>query len=285
MAGPRIDIHPHVISPDTEKYPLAPVGGKRSAWSAASHSLTPDQLIAAMDEAGVQKAAVVQSSTTYGYDNSLVADSVAAYPDRLTGVCSIDMMAPDAVTTLRHWMDRGCTGLRLFTTASTMPGQAGWLNDPATDPVWRLASEVRMAICIQARIEGLDMLRDMMDRFPDVPIVLDHIGHPDLSDGPPYKAAAPAFALASYEQLAVKLTPYNLKCAREGKATPESFLPRLVEAFGPGRIAWGSNYPASPGTLTASIEDMETALSFLPQGDLDLVMGGTAARLYPALAR
>lgn len=284
MAGPRIDIHPHVISPDTEKYPLAPIGGKRSTWSASSHSLTPDQLVEAMDDAGVRQAAVVQSSTTYGYDNSLVADAVAAYPDRLTGVCSIDMLAPDAVATLRHWMDRGCTGLRLFTTASTMPGQAGWLNDPATYPIWQFASEVGMAICIQARIEGLGMLRDMMGRFPGVPIVLDHIGHPDLSDGPPYDAAGPAFALASYEQLVVKLTPYNLKCAREGMATPETFLPRLVEVFGPGRIAWGSNYPASPGTLPESIAAIETALSFLAQDDLDRVMGGNAARLYPALS-
>jgi len=237
-----------------------------------------------MDAAGVRKAAVVQSSTTYGYDNSLVADAVAAFPDRLTGVCSIDMLAPDAVETLRMWMARGCTGLRLFTTASTMPGQAGWLNDPATFPIWALVSEARMPICIQARIEGLGMLRDMMDRFPDVPIVLDHLGHPDLSDGPPYEAASPAFAMASYEQLVVKLTPYNLKCAREGKATPETFYPMLVETFGAGRIAWGSNYPASPGSLSELMNDTTAALSFLSGDDLDLVMGGTAARLYPVLA-
>ena len=180
-------------------------------------------------------------------------------------------------------MARGCTGLRLFTTATTMPGQAGWLGDPATYPVWAFAAEVGLPICVQARMEGLPMLRDLMDRFPRVPVVLDHIGHPDLSDGPPYDAAGPALALASYAQLVVKITPFNLQCAREGKATPETFLRRLVEAFGADRIAWGSNFPASSGTLSDLVKAMEDAFSFLAEDDLDRVMGATAARLYPAL--
>jgi hypothetical protein len=85
MAGLRIDIRPHVVSPDTETYPLAPVDGIRSVRSASQKSLTPEQLVVAMDAAGVAKAAVVQSSTAHGHDNRLVADAVAAYPDRFTG--------------------------------------------------------------------------------------------------------------------------------------------------------------------------------------------------------
>lgn len=280
----RLDIHPHVISPDTDAYPLAPVGGKRSVWSADKVSLTPDELVAAMDVAGIARAALVHSSTTYGFDNSLVADAVAAHPDRFTGVCSVDVLVPDAVGTLRHWMDRGCTGLRLFTTGTTNWDQAQWLNDPATFPVWEFASDVRLPIALQVRCEGLGMVRDLMERFPDVPVVLDHLAHPDLTAGPPYASADPALALASYPQLVVKLTPVVLRRARDGKATTSTFLPRLFEAFGADRIAWGSNYPASPGTLAELLADTLDALSFLPEDDLNRVMGGTAARVYPALA-
>jgi predicted TIM-barrel fold metal-dependent hydrolase len=284
MTAVRLDIHPHVISPDTDTYPLAPVGGKRSVWSADKVSLTPVQLVEAMDAAGVAKAALVHSSTTYGFDNSLVADAVFAFPDRFTGVCSVDVLAPDAVATLRHWLDRGCTGLRLFTTGTTMLQQADWLNDPATYPVWEFAAETGLPISIQARAEGMGMLRDLMDRFPAVPIVLDHLAHPDLTAGPPYAAVEPVLALASYRQLVVKYTPVILRRARDGKATPESFLPRMVEAFGADHIAWGSNYPASPGTLADLLAESEAALSFLSRDEIDQVMGGTAARLYPALA-
>lgn len=284
MAGLKFDIHPHVISPDTEKYPLAPVGGKRSVWSADKASLTPDQLVVAMDTAGVAKAALVHSSTTYGFDNSLVADAIAAHPDRFTGVCSVDVLAPDAVEKLRHWMARGCTGLRLFTTGTTMMQQADWLNDPATYPAWNYAAEIGLPICIQARAEGMGMLRDLMDRFPQVPIILDHLAHPDLTGGPPYAEVEPVLALASYEQLVVKYTPVILRRARDGKATPETFLPKLFDAFGADHIAWGSNYPASPGTLSDLVKESESALSFLSKDEIAQVMGGTAARVYPALA-
>ena len=83
-----------------------------------------------MDAAGVDKAAIVHSSTAYGYDNSYVADAVAAVPSRFTGVYSIDVLAPDAVKTFDYWLARGCSGMRLFTTGSTLPDQSTWFADP-----------------------------------------------------------------------------------------------------------------------------------------------------------
>lgn len=283
MKSFRIDIHPHVVSPDLEKYPLDPLGGKRSTWSSA-HSLTPDQLVAAMDRAGIDKCALVHSSTTYGFNNTLVCDAVAAFPDRMTGVCSIDVLAPDAVSTLKGWLDRGCTGLRMFTTGSTMPEQSRWLNDPKTYPVWEYASQIGMPICIQCRIDGFDMLEDLMQRFPDVPVILDHLAQPDLSAGDPYSAAEPVMQLAKYKQIVIKFTPVALAACNKGSATPETFLPRLVNAFGAERIAWGSNYPASSGDLPDMIAEAESAFSFLTQPERDLIFGGVAMRLYPTLA-
>ena len=67
-----IDIHPHIVSPDTKRYPLAPLGGTQSAWS-SERPTTYEMLLKEMDAAGVAKAAIVHSSTAYGYDNSYVA--------------------------------------------------------------------------------------------------------------------------------------------------------------------------------------------------------------------
>ena len=55
---PVIDIHPHIVSPDTKKYPLAPLGGKQSTWS-EERPTTYQDMIEAMDEAGVDKSALV----------------------------------------------------------------------------------------------------------------------------------------------------------------------------------------------------------------------------------
>ena len=47
---PVIDIHPHIVSPDTQRYPLAPLGGTQSTWS-SERPTTYQTLIKAMDEA------------------------------------------------------------------------------------------------------------------------------------------------------------------------------------------------------------------------------------------
>jgi predicted TIM-barrel fold metal-dependent hydrolase len=117
-----LDIHPHIISPDTQRYPRAPLGGTASTWS-QERPKTTEMLLAAMDEAGVAGAAIVQASTCYGFDNRYVADAVAQHPDRFTGVFSVDMNAPDAPAAIRHWADRRLTGLRLFTAGSTLSFQ------------------------------------------------------------------------------------------------------------------------------------------------------------------
>src|ERR1700753_3692079 len=119
---PVIDIHPHIVSPDTKRYPLAPLGGTQSTWS-SERPTTYQQLLAAMDEAGVAKAAIVHSWTAYAYNNSYVADAVAAEPVRFTGVYSIDVLAPDAVKTFDYWLGRGCPRMGLFTHRGARPGQ------------------------------------------------------------------------------------------------------------------------------------------------------------------
>src|SRR5258708_21571004 len=147
---PVIDIHPHIVSPDTERYPLAPLGGTQSTWS-SERPTTYQTLLKAMDDAGVDKAAIVHSSTAYGYDNSYVADAVAAVPSRFNGVYSIDVMAPDAVKTFDDWLARGCTGMRLFTTGSTLPDQATCLRGPKPHPFSDPALSKTLPACLPTK--------------------------------------------------------------------------------------------------------------------------------------
>lgn len=278
-----IDIHPHIIAPDTKRYPLSPLGGEQSGWS-QTRPVSFEQLIAAMDEAGVDQAAIVHSSTTYGYDNSYVADAVALQPKRFTGVFSVDVLAPDAPEKIRYWVGRKLTGLRLFTTGSTMPGQAGWLEDPRLLPAWETAGKLGLSICVQMTPAAMPQLEKLLQRYPDIPVVIDHLMKPPIEDGPPYAGANFLFALARYGNVYLKLTTRNVVDARKGKATPETFFPRLVKEFGASRIAWGSNYPASEGTLSAFVKQAKEALASLTAEDQEWIFHRTAEKLYPALA-
>ena len=243
-----------------------------------------EQLIVEQDRAGIGKAALVQASTCYGHDNSYVADAVEAYPERFTGVFSCDILAPNACDAIEHWMGRGLTGLRLFTTGSTMPGQADWLDDPRSFPAWRKAEEAHLPVCLQMTAAGIPQVEQVLQRFPGVRVVLDHLARPVQEDGPPYAAADTLWGLARFPGVYLKVTERNFLGARKGKATPGTFFGRLVAEFGASRIAWGSNFPASERSLPELVALAQDALRFLPESDREWIFSRTAQALYPALA-
>jgi L-fuconolactonase len=277
-----IDTHTHVIATDTKKYPLAPLFGKQSAWS-AEHPLDYPDLVKANDAAGVDKAVLVQASSAYAFDNSYVADAVAAHPKRYTGVFSVDVVAPDAVEKMKYWVAKGLTGMRIFTAGSTQPEQQTFFAEEAAFPAWKYAADNGISVCMQMQLRGTPLLRTVMDRFPHVRVILDHFARAEADDGPPYDKAAPLFDLAKYPNVYLKLTHRPLEQSVKGKATPESFFGKVVKEFGANRIMWGSNFPAAPQDLPALIKMARDALSFLPQQDQDWIFFKTAQTLYPAL--
>ncbi|HUO22343.1 MAG TPA: amidohydrolase family protein [Caulobacteraceae bacterium] len=283
MPSAFVDIHPHVISDDESKYPPAPLFGKRSDWS-QERPCTVETLVAAMDEAGVDKAAVVHSSTTYGFDNSYVVDSCNRYPGRLLAVGSVDVLQPDAVQTIRQWVDKGLGGLRLFTGGSTKDFDPAELEDPKAYPAWELCGELGLPMCIQTGPIGLPQVTALAKRFSNVNIILDHLARPDPTDGPPYANAQSLWDLAPIENIYLKLTPRIMGDSKKGAATPETFFPKVVETFGAKRLAWGSNFPTSPGTLSEILATAKDRLASVSEADRAWIFAKTAQSLYPKLA-
>jgi len=278
-----IDVHPHVISTDVKRYPREPLGGSQSDWS-RERPVSAEEMIAAMDAAGVSRSSLVQAATCYGYDNRYLADAVARFPARFAGVFSVDVFQPDATKRIAHWLERGLTGLRVFIAGHTMAAKDARLDDPRSFPAWEMASERGIPVCVQLRAAGIPQLEAVLARFPRVRILLDHMARPEIEDGPPYAKAASLFALARHPNLYLKLTTHNLREANKGKATPETFFSRVVAEFGASRIAWGSNYPASEGTLPELLAQARSALAHLREADREWIFSRTARAFYPALA-
>lgn len=275
-----LDTHTHVISPDHAAYPLNPIGGKQSEWS-HERPVDAEGLLRAMDAAGIEQAVVVQASTVYGHDNRYVTASVRAHRDRFVGVYSIDATAPDAVERIEYWQSQGLAGFRLFTTGSTMPGQADWLGHEDSYPAWAYAEAHGIPVCLQMTMEGLPKLRELMTRFPRANVLLDHCARPDLSGGKPYVAAQALFDMAAFHGVHLKLTNRTLEAAKQGASQPADFLAAIVATFGAHRIAWGSNFPAAAGTLAELASTAREALQDLPAATQEAIFGGTARRLYP----
>jgi L-fuconolactonase len=283
MASKIIDIHPHIISKDTQRYAITPLGGKRSVWS-SERPIDFENLVASMNEAGVDKAAIVHSSTTYGYDNSYMVDSIATQPKRFTGVGSVDFAAPDASEKIRYWHGKGVTGLRIFSAGSTFEKQADTLDDPKSFKAWEACEAFKIPVVTQLRREGLYMLYTLIRKFPNVKIIVDHLVHAPRGDQPPYPRYAFLFELSKYPNVYFKLSTNNVRHSREYGATPETFFPKLVQEIPANRIAWGSNYPASKGTLKEMVDEAKAAFSCLKQSDQEWIFAKTAQSIYPALA-
>lgn len=276
-----IDIHPHVLSSDTAAYPLAPMGGTISGW-ASSRPVTSEQLLAEMDANGIAKAALVQASTAYGYDNRYVLDTSECYPDRFVVVGCVNPLADDAARTVAAAAEtpKFC-GIRLFTTGSTMPGQSLALNDEATFPFWAAAQRENIPVCVQMRLTARDELIDVFRRFPEAVIVLDHMAYPPIEPGGEEAAFELIAPLAEHPLLYLKMTVRNTELLAGCDAG--KFLTPLFQAFGSDRIAWGSNFPAAVQPMRELVNLVNNALAEVSEDDRRNVLSGTARTLYPAL--
>ncbi|MCD1636897.1 amidohydrolase [Martelella mediterranea] len=277
-----VDTHPHIVSEDTDAFPISPIGGKRSEWS-HKRSVTAEQLIEAMDEAGVAKAAIVHSSTTYGFNCDYVADAISRYSDRLTGVFSVNVTEPDGPEKMQHWIDRGFTGMRLYLQGSTMKEAWVAMDDKRIYPCYELAAEAGLSVATNLKAKNFGELETVMTDFPTVNFFLDHLGGVKFDDGAPFEAAAPLWALAKYPNLYIKLVTGKFLAADNGASTSATMFAKLVEEFGADRLAWGSNFPSAEGSYADVVKTALDGLASLPQDQQDWIMGKTAQSLYPTL--
>ncbi|MFE5076242.1 amidohydrolase family protein [Streptomyces halstedii] len=278
-----VDAHCHIISEDLTAYPKAPIGGKQSAW-AASRPVTAEGMVTRMDETGIGQAVLVQATTNYGYDNAYVLDTSRRRPERFVAVGTVDPLRPDAAASLKAAVgDGGLAGVRLFTSGSTVPTQGEWFVAPETFPFWEQAEELGLPVCLQMRLgPATEQLVELLERFPGVRVLLDHIGYPDIAASPA-RAGADVASLGTHPGLHLKLTHRNLERLRDAGDAAGDFLDPVVEAFGAGRIAWGSNCPAAEQSLPELLALAQMILADLPEPARQEIFAGTARRLYPGL--
>lgn len=266
-----IDTHLHAVSPDTSRYPLRQVDLPGNSWVKTAPASAED-LLAQMDAVGVARGVLVQPVGAYGTDNSYVADAGAAHPDRLATVCVIDMTASDRLEQLRYWtQERGIGGVRFFSVPTP---EVPWLDDPSTFEVWEACQEwgVKASVCLLP--EELPRLRQVLPRFPDIPVALDHCAFADFTDGPPWNAARPLWELAEHQNLHLKVTTNVLDTAGENT---KRLLAALAHRFGAARLMWGSDYPQIHDRPYSDLVTLvRTAASELTRPEQDDFMGGVA---------
>jgi predicted TIM-barrel fold metal-dependent hydrolase len=270
-----IDTHVHVIADDQRKYP------RRTDAQAWVRDTSVEMLLALNREAGVDRTVLVQGFGAYECDNSYTADCARRYPNSFASVCIVDYRQGDAPEQLSYWVrERGVSGVRLFTTIEPEL----LLDDPLMLSLWTRAAALAIPICIMTRFRQLSRLPALLERFADIPVALDHLALPRLSDGPPYETLQPLFDLVRFTNLYLKFSTETLYASRRGRSTPKEFFSRLIERFSGRRLMWGSNFPATHDrSFKEQLGLAREDLAFVSQEDQRWLFGETALSVWPSL--
>ncbi len=283
-----VDTHVHVFTDDRKKYPqirdtaragsiptISEIG--QTEWPVT----TVEILARLMDEAGVDKATLVQAYFVYEYDNSYTVDAARVNPKRFASVVVLDPMDPKSPDELSRLVEQdGVTGLRFM--RGRLPQTS--LGEPVTFPLWERMQKLKIPLAVNDRIHELPKITRALERYPDVKVCFEHAwGH--KVGTPPYPDLAPLFAFAGNPNVYIKTAINNIAAARDAGGTAEALYEKLVQVFGAKRIMWSSNYPAHPkfNSIKSRLDEAKKVLAFLSEEDRRWIFGETALSVFPHL--
>jgi 2-pyrone-4,6-dicarboxylate lactonase len=163
-----IDAHCHVFGPMAE-FPFS------AKAKYLPEDAGPEMLFALRDHLGFDKNVIVQASC-HGTDNAATLNAIAKSNGKARGVAVVDPAISDAELEALH--EGGMRGIR-FNFLKRLVDDAP--KDKFLEVAKRLPAGWHVVIYFEADI--LEELRPFMDAIP-VPLVVDHMGRPDVTQGP-----------------------------------------------------------------------------------------------------
>jgi predicted TIM-barrel fold metal-dependent hydrolase len=255
-------------------------------WHAAltgPPEVTGDQMVEAMDAAGVDGAILVSAFTMYRYDASYALDVRKRHPDRFAVVKPVDPADPSVGDVIADWKRTpGTVGVRMLLV------RGGYAEDPA-DPGLNsvLAAAGRLSMPVNLNIAGrLDQGLELIRRNPDTQIVVDHLGlvqpHKPPVPAQPWADLPKVLALAKLKNVAIKISG---ACTLSNEPFPYKDIwdpvGRVIDAFGIDRCMWGTDWTRAIKFLSyAQGVDAFRVTDRISQSDKAKLMGGTLARMY-----
>ncbi|MGH7210128.1 MAG: amidohydrolase family protein [Acetobacteraceae bacterium] len=174
-------------------------------------------------------------------------------------------------------------------TDPRLVGLRPMLQDLA-DPDWILRRDVLPALRAMVaaglsfdalvRPRQLDAILTLLHRVPELRVVIDHAGKPDI------RAGGFAFWAARIGRLAKQTGAFCKLSGLLTEATPDwtpddirRYADHVIDCFGPERVMWGSDWPVLD--LVSTYEAWrDLANGMVHASDRDRIFGGTAAVFY-----
>jgi predicted TIM-barrel fold metal-dependent hydrolase len=244
-----------------------------------------EQLIYEMDRHGVSQAAVVCAAIENNPANvEYVSFARARYPRRLHVIADLDCTWHDS-----YHQAGSADRLRALNDRYEIAGfthyagdvNDGWLASDAADALFAAASELNLLVSLAAGPRWQADLRELARRYPAVPVLCHHLGGAAVGNEQEQGIRELARS-AAVSNIYIKASGFHYASAR-GWDFPwpdaRQLFRQIFEAFGPQRLCWASDFPASTRhcTYRQSLEVIRAHCDFLSAEDLRLILGGTLA--------
>ena len=224
-----VDAHCHVFGPQAQ-FPFSPKAKYLPQDAGA------EALFALRDHLGFTRNVIVQASC-HGTDNRATLHAIAQSQGMARGVAVVDPAISDAELDAMH--EVGIRGVR-FNFLKRLVDDAP--KDRFLDIARRIA-RLGWHVVVYFEADILEELRPFLAAIP-VPLVIDHMGRPDVRQGPdgPDKVAF-RYLLDSREDIWFKATcPDRLDPAGPPYGDFIRAVRPLVEDY-PDRALWGTDWP------------------------------------------
>jgi L-fuconolactonase len=273
MTG-RIDSHQHFWRLDRGDY-----GWLTPEMDPIYRDYLPADLEPKIVRAGIDSTVLVQAAPSVA-ETLFMLDLAREHPFIAGVVGWVDFessVAPESIVTLAE--DAKLVGLRPM--IQDIPDIA-WMLKPDLAPA--IESMIDHDLVFDALLlpKHLPVLQDFAELYPELRLVVDHGAKPQLRTGDIAEWRHEITAIARSTNAVCKLSGLVTEAGSANPALLAPCVDHLLEAFGPNRLMWGSDWPVCE--LVCSYEEWyqasEMLLVRLDQDEREQIYSGTARETY-----
>jgi predicted TIM-barrel fold metal-dependent hydrolase len=256
---------------------------------------TAEMLLANMEWAGVDRAVLLQGPT-YGECNKYVSQTLQRQGARLAGAAYLDPWESQPSDVYEEILAMGgfCAIKLEFAVESGLCGlhPNARLDAPELDWLWARMEADRFVLVLDLGTIGTPSYQSeavdaIAKAHPALRIVLAHLGQPTLAaeaDPELWCSWEQQIDLGKHGNVWFDTSALPAKVVEEGYPYPsvERYLRLAVGRIGAGKLMWGSDQPGllSQLSLPQLVELGRRHIRFLPEQDQQMVLGGTALKVY-----
>lgn len=270
-----IDAHQHYWEIARGDY-----GWLTPARGAIYRDFGPEDLKPLLKAHRISSTILVQCAQTVAETEYLLG--IAAHTPSVAGVVGwVDFEAEDALETLA----RLAKNPLLVGVRPMMQGlpDDDWMLRPGHHKVFRALVEHGLVFDALVFPRHLPRLLTLIDRHPDLAVVVDHIAKPGIAKGALDPWRADMAAIAARPHVFCKLSGLVTEAAKGWKlADLRPYAAHVLKVFGPKRLVWGSDWPVvnQNGGYDAWRAASLKLIARCTPAEQKAILGGNAKRLY-----